>query len=81
MVESEECAPKRRRYTPVKMAMILSMRKMKESRLTPSGGRGSKEGCLRIGIKAAKEVMRGMRAFKRRYRAFEDGLIALSARA
>lgn len=81
MVELDPSDPKRRRYAPVKTAMKFKIRKIRESRLTPSGGRGSKEGCRRIGISAAKEVMRGMRALRRRYSSFEDGLIALPARA
>ena len=47
-------------------AKRLRKRNMKESRLTASGGSGSSSGCLRNGIKAAREVKRGIRAFKRR---------------
>lgn len=59
---------------------MLSTRNMRESRRTPSGGRGSKGGWRRIGMIAVKETMSGIRAFKRRYSSGEAGLIALYAR-
>lgn len=65
---------------PVKTARIFKKRKMTESRRTPSGGRGSREGCRRIGINAATEVIRGMTAFKMRYIVVEEESIASAAR-
>lgn len=64
----------------MKMAMKFNMRNMIESRRTPSGERGSKDGWRRIGSKATMEVIRGTRAFKRRYISSDDGSIALPAR-
>ncbi|PON45720.1 hypothetical protein PanWU01x14_257120, partial [Parasponia andersonii] len=57
------------------------MRKIRESRRTASGGRGSTDGWRRIGISAAMEVRRGMIALRKRYKGLDDGLIALAARA
>ena len=57
------------------------MRKIRESRRTASRGRGSKEGWQRIGGRATMEVRRGIRALRRRYSAFEEGLMASAARA
>lgn len=53
---------------------------MRESRRTPSGGRGSRLGWRRIGINAAVEVRRGMTAFKIRNKEVDDESIALTAR-
>lgn len=65
---------------PVMTAKKLRKRKMRESRRTAWGGRGSREGWRRIGISDTKEVRRGRRAFKRRYRGEEEGSIELAAR-
>ena len=61
------------------MAKKLSIRNISESRFAASGGRGSKGGWRRIGITARTEMRSGMREFRRRYIASEEGFIELAA--
>lgn len=65
----------------MRTAKKFSMRNIRESRRTASGGRGSKEGWRRIGGRATMEVRRGITAFRRRYSESEEGLMASAARA
>lgn len=62
------------------MAKKFKIRNTSESRLTASGGRGSKGGWRRIGMVAAMQTKRGTRAFKRRYNESDDGSIEFAAR-
>lgn len=61
--------------------MRLRRRKMRESRRTASTGRGESGGWRRIGTRAKREVMRGIRELRRRYKGVEEESIAVAARA
>lgn len=61
-------------------ARKFSSRNIRRSRLTASVGRWFTGGCLRIGIKAAMDVKRGINALRRRYRSLDDESNDLAAR-
>lgn len=61
-------------------ARKFSSRNISWSRFTASLGRGSSEGCRKIGIRAAMDVKRGINALRRRYISFDDESNAFAAR-